>query len=254
MNYNDEMPKNVFVRVLHFITLSISALIISCLQPISILAATSTSFQIQEDFLGSGGVIDSSSASYQSFDSIGAVGVGDSAGTAYQTQSGYTTTNDPNLSFIVNTSSVSLGALTTGSTATGTATFSVLNYTSYGYIVQVIGNSPNNGVHNLTALSTPTASTAGTEQFGINLAANTSPTTFGAAPVQVPSSSFSYGVAATGYNTANQYKYVSGNTIATATKTSGRTDYTISYIANIATLTPGGSYSGSQTFIVVGTY
>lgn len=254
MNYNDEMFTKTYIKALHITGFVVFALVIGGMQPLAILAASSTSFQIQEDFLGSGGVIDSSSASYQSFDSIGAVGVGDSAGTAYQTQSGYTTTNDPNLSFIVNTSSVSLGALTTGSTATGTATFSVLNYTSYGYIVQVVGNSPNNGAHNLTALSSPTTSTAGTEQFGINLAANTSPTTFGAAPVQVPSSNFSYGVAASGYNTSNQYKYVSGNTIASAPKTSGRTDYTISYIANIATLTPGGSYSGSQTFIVVGTY
>ncbi len=254
MNYNDEMLTGILLKVLRRISIITLAIIIGSTQPMVILASTSSNFQIQEDFLGSGGVIDSSSSNYQSFDSIGAVGVGDSAGTAYQTQSGYTTTNDPNLSFIVNTSSVSLGALTTGSTATGTATFSVLNYTSYGYIVQVLGNPPNNGVHNLTALSSPTASSAGTEQFGINLVANTAPTTFGANPVQVPSSSFSYGVAASGYNTTNQYKYVSGNTIASAPKTSGRTDFTVSYIANVATLTPGGSYSGSQTLVVVGTY
>ncbi len=254
MNYNDGMSINIFTKILRIVVVFVFSVVVYGMQPLALMAASSSSFQIQEDFFGAGGVIDSSSASYQSQDSIGAVGVGDAAGTAYQTQSGYTTTNDPNLSFIVNTSSVSLGTLTTGSTATGTATFSVLNYTSYGYIVQVIGNSPNNGAHNLTALSSPTASAAGTEQFGINLAANTSPTTFGAAPVQVPSSSFSYGTAATGYNTTNQYKYVSGNTIANATKTSGRTDFTISYIANIAIATPGGSYSGSQTFIVVGTY
>ncbi len=254
MNYNDEMFKKLITKVSQIVGSSVLIIVLCGMQPLAVIAASSSSFQIQEDFLGSGGVIDSSSASYQSFDSIGAVGVGDSAGTAYQTQSGYTTTNDPNLSFIVNTSSVSLGALTSGSTATGTATFSVLNYTSYGYIVQVLGNTPSNGVHNLTALSSPTSSVAGTEQFGINLVANTAPATFGANPVQVPSSSFSYGVAASGYNTANQYKYVSGNTIASAPKTSGRTDFTVSYIANVATLTPGGSYSGSQTLIVVGTY
>ncbi|MBA3679514.1 hypothetical protein H0W80_05025 [Candidatus Saccharibacteria bacterium] len=240
-----------FMRGLVFFCLS---LVIVCLQPASVLAAASTSFSIQEDFIGGGGVIDSSSASYKSFDTIGDLGVGDSAGTSYKTQSGYTTTNDPSLSFIVNTSSVVLGALTNGSTATGTATFSVLNYTSYGYIVQVIGNTPSNGAHNLTALASPTASSTGTEQFGINLVANTSPTTFGAIPVQVPSSSFSYGIAQPGYDTTNLYKYVAGSTIASAPKTSGRTDYTVSYIANIATLTPGGSYSGNETYVVVGTY
>lgn len=240
-----------------FVYKTISAIAVLSLQvlyPTALNAANSTNFQVQEDFLGAGGVIDSSSTNYQSFDSVGAVGVGDAEGTLYKTQSGYTTTDDPSLTFVVNTTSVSLGALTTGSTATGTATFSVLNYTSYGYIVQVIGNPPSNGGHTLTNLASPTASAAGTEQFGMNLAANTSPTTFGAAPVQVPSSSFSYGVAAANYNTTNLYKYVAGDTLASAPKTSGQTNFTASYIANVAVGTPGGSYSGQQTLVVVGTY
>lgn len=217
-------------------------------------AANSSNYQIQEDFVGGGGVIDSSSANYHSSDVIGDTAVGDASGTNYNTQSSYKTTSDPTLSFIVNSTSVSLGALSSATTKTGTATFKVLNYTSYGYIVQTLGNPPDNGSHTLTNMSSPAASATGTEQFGINLKANTSPTTFGTDPVQVPGSTFSYGVAASGYNTANQYKYVSGNTIASAPKASGETDYTISYIANISINTPGGSYSGSQTLVCTGTY
>lgn len=222
-------------------------------------AANSSSYSIQEDFLGSGGVIDSSSPNYQSQDSIGAVGVGDSESpgvpsSGTQTQSGYTTTSDPSLNFIVNTPSVSLGNLSTGAPATATGSFSVLNYTSYGYSVQIIGSAPSNGVHALDNLTSQTASSVGTEQFGINLVANTSPVTFGSDPVQQPSNSFSYGVAATGYNTANVYKYVNGQTIATATRSSGKTDFTISYLANISIATPNGSYSGNQTLVCVGTY
>lgn len=233
--------------------------LIVLIQPKLALAATSSNFSIQEDFLGSGGVIDSSSTNYRSFDTVGGVGVGDSTGpnvptSGYQSQSGYTTTNDPSLSFIINTSSVSLGTLSTSTAKTGTATFSVLNYVSSGYIVQVVGNTPSNGSHNLTNLSSQTASSAGTEQFGINLVANTSPATFGADPVQQPSTSFSYGTAASGYNTTNVYKYVNGNTIANASRQSGKTDYTISYIANISISTPNGSYSGSQTLVCTGTY
>lgn len=222
--------------------------------PWQVLASTSSNYQIQEDFVGGGGVIDSSSANYHSMDSVGAVGVGDGSSTNYQTQSGYTTTNDPTLTFIVNNTSASLGSLSTGSTATATATFQVLNYTSYGYIVQTLGAPPTNGAHPLNNLSSPTASSAGTEQYGINLVANTSPATFGANPSQVPNSTFSFGVAASGYNTTNLYKYVAGDTIASAPKTSGQTTFTISYIANMALSTPGGSYSGAQTLVVVGTY
>ena len=98
------------------------------------------------------------------------------------------------------------------------------------------------------------ASAVGTEQYGINLKANTSPTTFGADPLQVPSSSFSYGIASTGYNVANNYRYVAGEKIAEAPQTSGQTNYTISYIVNVSTTTAGGAYSGSQSLVVVGTY
>lgn len=229
-------------------------LLVTILLSATAVASTSNNYQIQEDFVGGGGVIDSSSPNYTSSDVIGDTAVGDANGTNYNTQSSYKTTSDPTLSFIVNTSSVSLGALSSATTKTGAATFKVLNYTSYGYIVQTLGNPPNNGAHTLTGMSSQAASATGTEQFGINLKANTSPIAFGADPVQVPGSTFSYGVAATGYNTANQYKYVSGNTIASAPKSSGETDYTISYIANISINTPGGSYSGNQVLVCTGTY
>lgn len=222
--------------------------------PTIVSAAASTNFQIQEDTFSAGGGIQASSPNYQSRDSIGDIGVGSADSPNYKPQSGYVTTNDPSLTFAVNTSSVALGILTTGTTVTSTATFTVLNYTSYGYVVTINGNPPTNGGHQLTALATPTASSAGTEQFGINLVANTSPTTFGADPVQVPSSSFSFGSAATNYNTTNLYKYVSGNTIAQATKSSGQTNYTISFIANKATTTQGGQYSTSLNLVATGTY
>ncbi|HXH26351.1 MAG TPA: hypothetical protein VNG90_00485 [Candidatus Acidoferrum sp.] len=223
--------------------------------PLPLVAGSSNNYQIQEDFVGGGGGINGTSPSFQAADTLGGgAAVGDSNATHQRTQTGATTTSDPALTFLVSTSSVSLGSLNTSLTRTGTASFSVLNYTSYGYTVSVLGSPPNNGVHTLTGLSSPTASSIGTEQFGINLVANSLPSTFGADPSQVPSSSFSFGAAAAGYNSANSYKYVSGNTIASAVKSSGQTTYTISYIANIANSTPGGSYSGNETLVVVGTY
>lgn len=224
--------------------------------PITASSISSTNYEILEDYFSSGGNVESSSSSYMTRDSIGNIGVGskNASGTDYRNQSGPITTNFPSLSFSVNTPSVNLGALSTSATATGTATFSVLNYTSYGYIVVINGNTPTSGANSLDGLSSQAASSTGTEQFGINLVANTSPATFGADPSQVPSNSFSFGSAASGYDTTNLYKYVSGNTIAQATQSSGQTDYTISYIANISSSTPAGQYTTTQNLVVVGTY
>jgi hypothetical protein len=224
------------------------------LAPGNVAAISSSNYQVQEDFVGGGGSVNSTSTNYKSQDSLGAPAVGDGASATKRTQSGTTTTNDPTLTFAVNTTAVSLGALSTSLVKTGTATFSVRNYTSYGYIVQIVGNTPSNGSHNLNNMSSPAASAVGTEQFGINLKANTAPTTFGAEAQQLPDVTASFGVAASGYNTANVYKYVSGNTIASAPKSSGQTSYTISYIANIANSTQNGSYSGNQTLVCTGTY
>ncbi len=210
--------------------------------------ASSTNYRIQEDFIGAGGLINESSTNYQANESIGDIGVGNSTSTNYQTNSGYTTTSDPALTFIVNTSSINFGALSTSATATGAATFSVINYTSYGYVVTTIGTPPRTGSYTLAGMNPAAASQTGTEQYGINLKANSSPMTLGADP------SGGFGVAASGYSTANNYKYVDGDTIASAPKSSGQTNFTISYIVNASNTTAGGSYTGTQELICTGTY
>ena len=219
----------------------------------AIATSSSSNYKINEDFVGPGGGT-SSSTNYQVSDTVGAASIGEAMGNAYRVFSGVPTPDEPRLAFSVDTSSVDLGTLSIGSTATGEAYFSVLNYTSFGYIVQVVGNPPTYGSHSLSALTSPTGPSAGTEQFGINTVANTSPSSFGNDPQQVPDNTFSFGTAASGYDTANLYKYVSGNTIAQAVKQSGQTTFTISFIANISTVTPGGSYSTSLNLIATGTY
>lgn len=218
---------------------------------------TSTNYRIDESFVGPGGNLDSGSTNYQfqsGQQSVGNTGVTNGVSTNYQAQGGVTTTNDPRLSCIINTGSINFGALSTSVATTATATFSVLNYTSSGYIVSIVGSPPSNSGHALANMASNSASSVGTEQFGINLVANTSPVTFGVNPTQIPDSTFSFGAAATNYNTDGSFRYNSGETIASATKTSGETDYTISYIVNASTTTPGGSYSGNQVLICTGTY
>lgn len=214
---------------------------------------TSPSYQFNEYSTSPGGGLQTSS-SYQAYQSVGDTTVGNAVGTAYQTQNGFNTTTTPFLEAAVASGSLDLGALSTIATAHTTSTFHVRAYLASGYIVQTVGAPPKTFNHTFNSPSSPTASTAGTEQFGINLVANTSPATFGANPSQNPDATFSFGTAATGYNTTNLYKYVTGDTIASSTKSSGETDYTISYIENISNVTPGGIYSYSQNLVVTATY
>lgn len=231
--------------------------VIMARQVIVMAQGASPGYRIDESYLGPGGELESGSTNFSvqaGQQSTGNTGAVEGTSTNYRTQGGATTTSDPTLRCAINTSSLNLGALSIATTATATATFSVLNYTSYGYNVSIIGNTPGNGGYNLTNMSSNAASSTGTEQFGINLVANTNPATFGSNPAQIPDSTFSFGTAATNYNTTNSYRYVSGETIATAPKSSGQTDFTISYIVNVSTTTPGGAYSGNQVIVCTGTY
>jgi hypothetical protein len=217
----------------------------------------SSNFRIDESFIGPGGNLESNSPNYQldpGQSSVGnSGGVGESSSANHTVQAGSTTTSDPRLSCLVNTSSLNFGALSTGATVSSTATFSVLNYTSYGYNVSLIGSPPSNGSHDLNALATNSTSIIGTEQFGLNLKDNATPD-IGTEPVQVPSSSFSYGGPTANYGITDSFRYVAGEAVATAPKSSGQTDYTISYIINTAVTTPGGKYSGNQALLCTGTY
>jgi hypothetical protein len=231
-------------------------LLVLFLVPASAWAAQSSSatYQVNEVFMGTGGELNACSTTYCSKQSVGETGVGNPKSATYQARAGFNTDRTPFLEFIVSGTNVDIGFLSSGSTTTTTATFSVKNYLSSGYSVVTVSGPPKNNTYTMNALSSPTASSAGTEQFGMNLVANTSPTTFGANPSQNPSAAFSFGAAAPGYNTPNFYKYVAGDTIASSTSSSGETDFTISYIYNISNLTPGGKYTFNDVLVASATF
>jgi hypothetical protein len=211
----------------------------------------SNHYEFEESTLGGTGLFGSQSANYRGSGSGSILGLGNSASSDYQINAGGTTTGDPALAFAITSASPSFGSFSPSTAATATATFQVVDYTSNGYTVQVIGNPPSNGSHTITAMSTTGPSQAGVEQFGLNLVANTSPVSLGANPNH---GQFGVGSTATGYNTPDNYRYVSGETIASAPKSSGQTTYTISYIVNVTSLTPGGQYASNQTLICTGTF
>lgn len=197
--------------------------------------------------------------------SAGDLGVGNttngSSGHQAQAGSGSTTNRNAYLEFLVTSSSTDLGVLSVGSTKTAEAAFSVKTYLAGGYIVTTESDPPTGTApvsHQLATPSTPTASTPGTEQFGMNLVNNTTgcgaPANFGADPVQKPDNTFSFGTVASGYNTCGLFKYAKGDTVAQSTKSSGETDYKASYIFNISNITPDGQYTFHQVLVATSTF
>lgn len=216
--------------------------------------ASSPSYKVDELFIGTGGSNDSSSTNFQGRASIGDLGVGGSSSTNFQAYASFTTTGDPVLEVIVSSTSLDLGTLSSSSTASGTATFSVRTYLASGYVVITRGAPPTSeGGATITPLTSGGTSSIGTEQFGMNLKNNSTPN-IGAEAVQQPDSSFSYGYASSGYDTADNFRYNAGDTIAQSDSSSGQTDYTISYIVNISPITEAGLYVFNQDLVVVSTF
>lgn len=210
----------------------------------------SNTLRIEESSVGTSGPINATSNTYGITDATGDLAVGNAQSSSYQVNAGSKTTGDPALSFSVG-SGANFGTLTATQARTATTTFSVINYTTYGYVVQIFGDPPSYAGHTIAPMSTLGSSVPGTEQFGINLVANTSPASFGTNP---DNGQFGYGSIEANYATSNEFYYQSGDILAQAAKDSGLTNYTISYLINVASLTPGGTYTTSQSLVVTGTY
>lgn len=234
-------------------------------------SSSSSNFRLDESEVGGAGDFDSSSGSFRLQPStddggstLGETATGNATSGNFQSDAGFNTTGQPALGLAVSAGFIDLGALSTSVSSTATASFSVRNYTSYGYVVQVVGSSPTNAGHPLTPLTTDTTSQVGQEQFGINLRANSTPNV-GADPVPdtlLPA--YSFGVAGDGitgvfgstrpYTIPNKFRYASGETVASSPKSSGVTTFTLSFLANISSTTPGGKYTGNLDIVATGTY
>lgn len=228
--------------------------------------SSSTNYKIEESYFGSGGNVDASSPSYRARQSTGALGVGNGSSANYRTVAGFDTPSAPFLEAAIEGPDVDFGTLNPSSTSYASSqggscncTFYVRSYLSYEYNVISASQPPTseNGdtIDAKGTLGAPSSNDA-VEEFGINLVANTVPGNFGAAPVNIPDNTFADGKAATGYATANQFKYAANDVIAQSPATPGnqavgRTDYTISYIIKPANLTPAGQYTMRHLLIVV---
>jgi hypothetical protein len=155
---------------------------------------------------------------------------------------------DETLNFTLASATAALGTLSTGAAGTGTSSMTVATNAATGYSVTVAGTTLTSAGNTITALTTPTASATNTKQFGINLMANTTPS------VGTAASGTGTGVPATGYNTVNQFKFVTGDTVASALVPTNSNTYTVSYIANIDGATAAGAYSTVLTYVATANF
>lgn len=155
-------------------------------------------------------------------------------------------TVDETLTFTLAGSTVTLSNPTTSATGTGTSTMTAATNASSGYSITVAGSTLT-GPSTITAMTgaTGNASATNSKQFGLNLKANTTPSV----GTNVTGTGSGVPTAASGYDVADFFKFVSGNTIAGATGPTNSNTYTVSYVANIDGSTLPGAYTTTLTYV-----
>jgi len=227
--------------------------------------SVSPHYMVTETQIGPGSSLKQCSTSYCAKTSAGDTTVGRSSSANYSAQLGFNTSDEPVLEVEVDGGNQDMGVLDTDHTGTAVNTIKVRSYLSSGYVLQITGAPPSQGSHTLKTFSSPVTSQPGAEQFGINLADNTSPN-IGATPVQVPDGTFSFGSVVSGNDTVNgtnpnsdggyfdapdMFMYKDGDVVAHSLSSTGETDYTMSMIINVSNVTPGGRYTGVFSAVAV---
>ena len=109
-----------------------------------------------------------------------------------------------------------------------------------GYTISVQGATLTSNANTIDALAANTASSPGTEQFGLRATASG-----GSGTVSAPYAASGYAYTGTSSTPA---------TIATATAPSATTTYPVRYMANISATTEAGSYTTNHTYIATGNF
>lgn len=163
---------------------------------------------------------------------------------------------DETLSFCVYTgincgaggATVALGSLSASTTGTGTSKMDAATNADSGYAITYAGNTLTSGGNTITAISPAAASAQGSEQFGLNLKDNTTPN------VGAEVSGSGSGASTGDYDTADTFKFLTGESVAAAAGPTLSNTFTVSYIANITATTEAGSYESVINWIATATF
>ena len=146
-------------------------------------------------------------------------------------------------------------------TATATSQMAASTNADSGYVITVNGPTLTSGSNTIPALTAPGASVKGVGQFGMNLKLNTTATSTVAVGAEVdptPNGTDLRGHAKAGYDAVDQFKFVTGETVAASDfNVPGPTNsqrYTVSYIVNASGNQSPGTYTTTLTYICTPTF
>jgi hypothetical protein len=140
-----------------------------------------------------------------------------------------------------------LGVLTSTVTSAAQSQLVVATNADNGYSLWAIGGTMTSGNNTIAAMAGG-PSTTGIAQFGLNFVANTAPVS-GQSPTGPGS-----GAPTAPYSTPNQFRFVSGDILATSSLPDNYRKYTASYIVNIPSNQAGGVYSTTLTYITLANF
>jgi hypothetical protein len=162
---------------------------------------------------------------------------------------------NPSLTFSIGSTTCNMGFFSATQTQYCTHTMSAGSNATGGYVISYIPTTTlTSGANTIDAMATQGASVVGSEQFGLNLKANTAAGSFTSTDFGASESGGS-GTAMSGYQTSNLFKFLTGgDNIAQTTAPSTPTVYTASYITNITTTSEAGIYSAPVTYNIVASY
>ena len=162
-----------------------------------------------------------------------------------------TATVPQSLTFSINDNTISFGTLTSGAArfASGTASGQSTEIEAHqlvvgtnaanGYTMTINGNTLTSGANTVTAIGgSNTASSIGTEQFGLRMTASG-----GTGAVTAP-------YAAAGF----AFTAGSASQVASASGASANTTYSARYIANITSNTEAGAYTATLTYVATANF
>lgn len=259
----------------HIFIIPITTMVL-LLMPVTAYAqqSASSNYKVNEVIFGTGGQDycpklsgETSPGAYCALVTAGELTIGNTKSSQFEAYGGFNTERNPFIEIDMLQPFVDLSVVKETKTGYGTAQLQVKAYLAHGYVLQIYGATPTNSGHAIPAMGAAAVPTMGTEQFGMNLAANSmvveqsGPTVaFGSGAQQDIDGTFSYGEVSDGtggrpvYNLANNFKYTSGDTIAFSTSSSSYTLYTLSYVMNVSGVTPGGLYTTAQTVVATATF
>ncbi|MET0980317.1 MAG: hypothetical protein ABWX90_03615, partial [Candidatus Saccharimonadales bacterium] len=142
-----------------------------------------------------------------------------------------------------------MGQLSAVSTLQAQSQMAVGTNASGGFAITANGDPLSAGTNVIDAPSVPTASTPGTNQFGINLVANNAPSVG-----NDPEGTWQNAVPMPDYGVPNQFKYVPGDVVAYSPDVSLMKKFTVSYIVNSREDLRAGVYTTTITYIASGRF